>query len=373
MNCYLIESAAMKKVSLVIFLAMLSQLSLGQNFSPEYIASHKNKWTIEVPEVQELVHIVIAISPTGLADSNMVEHRTAYYREVLEKFQAYKHHKIVSIIDDLLQDRLYAQVKMDACGFYFGESNTLIKDKTYKQLNWSNKNFIQPLTRELEDFAQQTNFREFYSSHTNHYNALIEKMKAQMPIDKQWKWLEERFPNKYNNYRITFSPLVNGWHSTNRFETKDFKQTVMFICGPIESMQLTEKIKEGLMTRVVFTEIDHNYVNPVSDNYDKELREVFFDRKKWTSEKDSQNYGSAYAVFNEYMTWAVFTLYALENFDENDFTIINARTELQMSNWRGFIKFKEFNQKMIELYKNKRAEESIANLYPKILAWCKEQ
>lgn len=361
------------RANIVIGLFLLSIIqSFAQNFNPssEYVTRNKNNWTIELPEVQELVHIIMAISPTGIVDSNMVEHRSAYYRDVLKTFGPFKQHKIVKKVDDLLQDKLYAQVKMDACGFYFNEANRILKDKTYKQLNWGDKNFIQPYIHELEDFARKSGFRQFYAAHKNYYDALIEKMKVQMPINNQWKWLEERFPNRYDNYRITFSPLVNGSHSTNRFERDNFKQTVMFICGPIESTQLSEKIKEGLMTRVVFTEIDHNYVNPVSDRYQKEIHEIFSDRKKWTSEKDSQNYGSAYAVFNEYMTWAVFSLYALETFDEADFKIINARTELQMSNWRGFTRFKAFNQKMIELYNSKSADESIADLYPKILAWC---
>jgi hypothetical protein len=145
----------------------------------------------------------------------------------------------------------------------------------------------------------------------------------------------------------------------------------MFISGPIESQQLDQKIKEVLMSRVVFTEIDHNYVNPISDQFKKEIDEIFNDRSKWTAGKYSNSYPSPYSVFNEYMTWAVFTLYALDTFDENDFKIINDRTESQMTDRRGFSRYKEFNQKMIELYKNKNEGEKFVDLYPKILEWCK--
>ncbi|NJL77505.1 MAG: DUF4932 domain-containing protein [Saprospiraceae bacterium] len=243
---------------------------------------------------------------------------------------------------------------MDACGFYFDENNSIIKDATYEKLNWNTRNLVEPHITQLEDFVTQTGFREFYVNNKKYYDKLIEELKVQMPIEKQWKWLEERFPIKYDNYRITFSPLVYGSHSTNRFEIDNFKQTVMFIRGPIESQSWSEKVKEGLMTRVVFTEIDHNYVNPISDEFIHEINEIFYDRNKWTAGKFTDGYSDAYSVFNEYMTWAVFSLYALDSFEENDFKIINERVETQMTDWRGFLRFSEFNQKMIELYKNKK-------------------
>jgi hypothetical protein len=262
---------------------------------------------------------------------------------------------------------------MDACGFYFDEQNKIVKDETYNQLNWSHKNYIDPLRSDLEDFSSQTGFREFYQSQREYYNRLIEMMTDQMPIDRQWKWLEDRFPDKYDYYKITFSPLVNGSHSTNNFETDDFKETIMFICGPIEGQKFPEKIKEGLMTRVVFTEIDHNYVNPISDKFEKEIDRAFKDRSEWTSGKDSKNYGSPVSVFNEYMTWSVFNLYALDTYGEEDFKIINDRVELQMTEWRGFSKFKEFNQRLLYLYKNKAEGENMVDLFPKILEWCQHE
>jgi hypothetical protein len=362
-----------KKPLISICLMIVAIQSNGQGFSPttEYKNLNRNKWTIEIPEVQELIHIIMAISPLGKNDMNMVQHTTAYYKTVVDHFEKFENHKVVKNVNQLLKNGRYAHTKMDACGFYFNEQGRIIKDKTYEKLNWNNKNYIEPLVAELEDFSKKSDFHEFYRSNQKYYDELTEMQKSQMPVDRQWKWLEDRFPNKYDNYRITFSPLANGSHSTNRFETDDFRQTIMFICGPIESQKWTEKVKEGLMTRVVFTEIDHNYVNPISDKFKNEIDDIFKNPTKWTSGKDSKNYGDAYSVFNEYMTWAVFSLYASEMFDEHDFKIINEKTEYQMTALRGFSKFREFNQKMIDLYRNKSTGQSIVDLYPMILDWCK--
>lgn len=348
------------------------------NFSNEYKVANKGKWTIEVPEVQELVHIIFAISDVGIADSNMVNHFGPYYRDVLKHFQPFKTEKIVSKINDELDGTLfmsgtskYARLKMDACGFYF-EGDIIKKDETYSQLNWDNWNHLVKYVPDLESFATKTNFRRFFAEHQDYYDSLIVLAKKQMPVDKQWQWLEKRFPIRYDHYRITFSPLVNGSHSTNRFASDDFRQTIMFICGPIERSKLSERIVEGLMTRVVFTEIDHNYVNPITDNYSNRIDQIFDDRKKWVAGGDADNYGSAYAIFNEYMTWGVFTLYALDNFNEEDFAAINRRTENQMVSNRGFIRFRAFNQALLQLYQNKKENQSIADLYPAILDWCEK-
>ncbi len=346
-----------------------------RQFSPtdDYISNSKNKWTTEIPEVQELVHIIIAITPIGKKDTNMVMHNTMYYERAIEHFEKFENHRVVKKVNQLLENGKYAHVKMDACGFYYDNEDKIVKDKTYRQLNWDSKNYIESIVPDLEDFSSKTGFREFYKNNQEYYEELTELLKTQMSIDRQWKWLEDRFPNKYDNYRITFSPLVNGSHSTNRFETNNFKQTVMFICGPITNSGWTDNIKEGLMTRVVFTEIDHNYVNPVSDKFRNEITGIFSNRTKWTSGKDSKNYRSAISIFNEYMTWSVFNLYALDTFDENDFKIINERVEVQMADWRGFPKFRDFNQKMMELYRNKSPKQSIVDLYPAIIDWCKKE
>ena len=340
-------------------------------FTKKFKKKNKGKYVFEVPEVQELVHIIMALTPIGLKDFNLVDHNGEYYEEVISYFSPFKEEPIVALINSQMEGN-YARVKMDACGFYF-KGDLIKKDKQYDRMNWGLNNFIDPMIPELEAFAKKTNFQKFYSEHTEYYNGLIAKMDKQTPIKKQWDWLEDRFPNRYDHYRITFSPMVNGSHSTNRYNDKGFKQTAMFICGPIEGSSHNEKVVEGLMTRVVFSEIDHNYVNPVSDLYLEEINKAFADRDDWTTKGSSaDSYGNSYSVFNEYMTWAVFSLYALDNFNEEDFKIINDRVELQMNKWRGFKKFSQFNQEMISLYKKYEDKKTIADLYPEMLEWCKK-
>ncbi len=341
-------------------------------FTKPYILENKGKFSFEIPEVQELVNIIFAITSTGKNDSNLIEHNSSYYTEVINHFDKFRSEEIVIELDSLLQKGWYSVLKMDACGFYFDNSQ-IKKDSIYTKMSWDGPNFIEPYISEIQDFAIKTDFRKFYKEHITYYENLKKLMNKQTPIDKQWKWIENQFDLRYDNYRITFSPLVNGSHSTNRFIQDDFKQTVMFICGPIEDDSMRNAFKEGLMTRVVFTEIDHNYVNPISDKYSPQIEIALNPVSEWATKDVLQWYGNAYAVFNEYMTWAVFTAYGIDNYSSEDFEKINERVELQMSEWRGFTRFKEFNQFFIQLYQNKRENQTIEDLYPEVIDWFRKK
>src|SRR5690606_2091926 len=131
----------------------------------------------------------------------------------------------------------------------------------------------------VEDFARQSGFRKFYKSNAAYYARQIKRQKELMPVRNMWQWLEEKFPGtKYQSYKIVFSPLIGGSHSTQNFvayyEDSFFKESVMFVCGPDrydQSAELSEKQKEGLLSGIVFTEIDHNYVNRVSYKFRKTI------------------------------------------------------------------------------------------------------
>jgi hypothetical protein len=344
------------------------------DFTEKYIKEHRNKFSIEIPEVQELIYIVFALTETGINSNYLIDKNSEYYKEVMKEFDGFKNDSLVLALEPLLKQEYDIEIKMDACGFYF-QGDEIKKDSIYKTLSWGDKNYIEPYIAQLEAFSKKTKFREFYKKHKQYYNFLINLMKIQTPIQKQWDWLEREFSLNYDNYRIYFSPLTSDGHSSNNFKQEDFKQTAMFVSGPIEKSKRNKGVVEGLTTRVVFTEIDHNYVNPTSDKYNLEINQSFKDLSKWATEDALYNYNSTYPVFNEYMTWAVFTLYAKDNFNETDFGILNTIVENQMSKpeRRGFIKFKEFNHKLLEFYINKSTNEKVEDLYPKILKWCNEQ
>lgn len=148
----------------------------------------------------------------------------------------------------------------------------------------------------------------------------------------------------------------------------------MFVCRADPSPKLNMALNEMLESRIVFTEIDHNFVNPVSDKYREQITRVLQDRAKWVdaNSQGTSMYDSPYAVFNEYMTFAVYSLYCMDNFKEKDFVDLENKMESMMAHGRGFIKFKEFNRELVKLYK-KDPTLSVDAMYQKLLSWCETQ
>ena len=71
------------------------------SFDQEYIRANKGKYSIEVPEVQELVHIIMALTVKGMEDRNLINQEGNYYQQVIQKFGSYKDDPVVLNMNSL--------------------------------------------------------------------------------------------------------------------------------------------------------------------------------------------------------------------------------------------------------------------------------
>jgi len=198
------------------------------------------------------------------------------------------------------------------------------------------------------------------------YEDQIRRYQDLVSIDRMWLWLEARFPERYNRYRIVFSPLINGSHSTQRYTSGGVRETVMFVAGPdIVPDTVDARIRTAQLERLVFTEIDHNYVNPATDRYAGLVRQLFKNVGFWNG--DANSYRSPTATFNEYMTWAVFNLYARDAYDPVTAAAIRESVIRSMVQNRRFHKFREFEGIVMDVYSAVVSQPCIPNLYGEIL------
>ncbi|WP_452225010.1 DUF4932 domain-containing protein [Lacinutrix chionoecetis] len=346
------------------------------SFTKKYIAKNKGKYTVDNPEVHEMVNIMVALTKIGELDSNMVEMKTKYYKDVMRHFKPYRNHPVIDSLNNHITKvfdndsyMYYYNIRMNANMYSFDQENKVVNNSPYNRLGFDPDNYLEPLLPLVNDFAEKTNYREFYKEHKKYHNGLIKEYYRLANINKMWEWIENKFPQRYEGYKIFFSPLVGGAHSTQRFSNEDYKETVMFINAPTFSKDYSDKEKEAILTRIVFTEIDHNYVNPTTDTF-PEINNIMTPLDCWNS--GAQGYGVPYATFNEYMTWAIFSLYLYDNFDANIFEKRNKAEADFMQNGRGFIKFEAFNDFVLDWYKN-NPKKQLNLLYPEAIEWIKKQ
>lgn len=357
-------------------------------FPPDYIAKNKNNIQFDIPESYELANIIWTLSPSGQRAKDLYKQHE-YYKEVVSYFKPWMNHPIFKSLDfpdNIYYDKYYL-FRENSFAFNFdnsGSGTRLLYNGPHYYVfgdEMADSSLFGKMKPLVEDFAAKSKFREFYKKHLPYYQKAIARERQLLPVRQMWTWLENQFPGReFQSYRIVFSPLIGGSHSTQQYHARDngkwFSENVMFICGTDRYDSITtytEKQREGLMSGIVFTEIDHNYVNPVTSKYRKQVDSIFSNRDYWVKPGVSAGYyGNPSSVFNEYMTHAAFCLYVDDVYDRETAELVIQKREEMMAGPRNFSKFREFNKELMRLYKEKKSKK-LVDLYPDILAWCQKQ
>lgn len=333
---------------------------------------------LSIPELQELAYVAVALTPTGQADSNMVDMTTAYYTEAMEHFRLWADHALIDTLAahiraprDMDSYGYYYAVVMNACAYRF-EGERILPERPDPPLGFDNvPDPIRAHRGLFEDFARVSGFRDFHGRHLPYYDSLKATYGDLNPVGRMQQWLEGRFGFGYASYTICFGPLVGGAHATTSARRGRVKHTTMFVSRAEPFADLGENLNRMIHSRVVFTEIDHNFVNPESRRFRRSIRRALVDRAAWVddSRDGALAYDSAQAVFNEYMTWSLFSLYCMDHYPEADVQDFLPRMERQMVEDRGFIRFREFNRALADEYRNDPAADG-RTLVKAMVDWC---
>ena len=328
----------------------------ASNFDDDYVFKSKGQFEISIPEVYELANIALYLSDCSKLTGNHPD--SEYSQRVAKYFSPFKNHQLIQVLNNNCSDNQYWDVyygfRENSNCFSLDNFGNLQYDTRYKQIMWDDTKIFGGHFRNMlylvQDFADKTNFRGFYKENLQFYENLTTAQSKLIPIKKMWEWIESEFPQRMDNYKIFLSPLIGGSHSTQRFykgffRDPEYQECVMFINSPQDLMinqEYSEKLKEGIMSGIVFTEIDHNYVNPTSSKHFEKVKKLISDKDTWATPEVQTNYKGEYAIFNEYMTHALFCLYVKENYQgEVRDELIKRRIALMER--RGFPKFKQFN------------------------------
>jgi len=279
---------------LFLFISLFAQAQTPEkvNFTKKFKQQNQGKYTVEINEVKELLQIMLAITKTGLANDDMVQQEGEYYQDVLMNFKAYENEPIIKTFDSLLNITLINNVFLTGNGIsYTFKGDKLVKSDIYlfpsKGVNGVRvaENPITMYKEQLEDFAKKTNFRSFYKKHKSLYKSIIATYEKEANLGKQWQWLEKNFDTKINAYTIYCSPLINGLNYTSEFNHNNFRLIYMSLPPLSEYTTMSAIENELFNTRVMFTEIDHNYVGKPSNEHKATINALFNNRQEWVNEK----------------------------------------------------------------------------------------
>ena len=350
-------------------------------FDERYQEERRGKILVDIPEVYELVNIAIAMTPEARVDSNLVKRDTAYFRAVEAWFGRFRGHKLIKALDaELRRDPgRYPRLKMDGNAFVFDGGGRIVQSPVFDRVSWGKKNELRPLLAELQSFADQTQFREFFRSQRGTYDAQIRFFQEEADIGGMKLWLDRNFPgaSRYDSYNIIFSPLVGGSQSSNWFESSGFRELQPHVNYPypedFRDRKLSPQALAVVRGTIVFTEINHGYINPEGDRHAARIVKATSARGAWVDisvlpEKYRPGYYPGIDMFNEYMNWGLVSLRATDHVPPAEQQAVLAGVDRMMLR-RGFIRFPAFNKFLVTLYRARAPGKTVADLYPEIIAW----
>lgn len=335
-----------------IFLALLlgcqhpSQPTVA-SFTENYKLVSRGKCHVEIPELYEMVNTCILLSDYNGNEHQKTVGTTTFGREVLKEFARFKDHSSVIAVSNQVKtiNDNYA-VRDSSYSYKFDNNGKIVPSGIYKNLvNYQQDKFAK-LIPLFEKFASDTGFRRYFAAKSDFFLRKQRTFEQMANVESIWKWLEGKFPERIDSYRVICSPLTGANHRTCEGKDQGFREILMFVSGPMDKRTFT-RLDQSELQRMVFTEIDHNYVNPMTTKLGT-VNESLGNWKKWGGEKSS--YSSQELVFNEYQTFALFTLYSHDTFPKEPVNVgINA-TEVLMKQ-RGFSRFPEYNQFLLSYYR----------------------
>lgn len=352
-------------------------------FDAAYQKAHRGTIVPEVSEAYELVNIALAMTATGIADRNLVFHDSPYYQAVREWFEPYRMHPAITALDSALKQNGngYFNLKMNGYAFVFDRAGRLRPSPVYDRTGFvdERQNSLRPYLAQLQAFADTSRFREFFRQHKSVYDSQVAFFRDTADVQAMRVWLDREFPRSsgYDGYRVIFSPLVAYNQSATWLESNGYRELQAHVNFPYPSdmvrrargVALTPEGEVLLRSDIVFTELNHGYINPEADRYADRVRAATDRREHWVDPAKGPRYYTGMGAFNEYMNWALVSLRAVDFASEPDQRALITIVDRMMTQSRGFPRFAAFDAHLIELYRNRPPGTTVADLYPRILEW----
>jgi hypothetical protein len=336
-----------------------------------FVAQRRGSVTVENPLVFELANIVLSQTDYGQSP-NATDRDSAYAAAVDAWFAPHRDHPLITELNVLPVDiGVYYAFRNQAAAWDLVDG-TLTPGAVYPVgAFWGTDPFASRRAA-VQDWIDVTEAADFLAIHADTYAARIAAYEQAVPIRSMWDWLEERFPSEGDGRDalvVRTSPLIGGSHNASTLELGDFTEGTMVVPITVTGDGIAP-VDVGPLARMVFTEIDHHYVNPVSDRMRPAIDDALGDWTRFNAQGDEGGYRSAYLTFNEYATWVLFDVWWAEHCAAVTCTAeqhARARqSTVDVMERRAFHRYADFREAMLPVLVGRSDLEAA---FPDMLAW----
>lgn len=312
---------------------------IGPGFNAAYIQESAKRDHFEIPELYELVNIAILLSGYDQNNHQKTFANSEYAQKVRQAFEPFKDHALIRSLSEKVRSINENYALRDNSYCYRFEGDRIVPTDVYNVVVPYRLDLIKTHLPLLEDFAKTSGFRTFFKANQSTYDRYKRTMERACRLNAQKKWLDAKYGPRKAGVRVVCSPLTGGNHRTHQVVQDGFNEMVLLVSAPTKPVGISREEEVGLM-RITFTELDHNYVNPISNVLFRGLAKRP-SSKSFATDQAQRDYFGSEAVFNEYMTWALFPLF-LQETDSKERHAVGRENCVKIMNRRGFLRFEEF-------------------------------
>lgn len=369
----------MKKIiSLLLTLTMM--FSVGCTSSSEVSTTENKPITKEFNNINmtidpriELLSVIIYLSPTyDYNTTSIIPEDITYKQDVEEYFGEYKYHKVIKLFEYISQKGFGYDAPPTAMIYLTNPPNLKIRedidksDYVYKQCvqRAGGEDKFLEFIRELDNFAKETNFYEFYNNHINYYEKIINTTIENLSDVDYISQVEDFYGTKQNSYNIILDGMLYANNYGPRIKNKDGKYDIYSIQGSSGSKDDLPIFGDDFMFMYLLRhEFGHSFVNNLATKNIKEVKkyESLFEPIK--EKMNSQAYSNWETCLNEHLVRAgVIRMTEIHNGKED------ANKLIEMEREAGFIYIDELLNLLENEYETNRDKyPAFEDFYPQIL------
>jgi hypothetical protein len=350
-------------------------------FDSAFRAANAGKTRIEAPEVYELVNVALALTPTARSSPGLVHTGSAYHAEVRSWFDRHAGHRAVAMLDSALKQspRAYASLKMNAFALAFDARGRIVPGGVYDRLGppAERTNALLPYLDELQRFADASGFRRFYREHRATYDAQAAFFRDTAGVEQGRAWLARNFAPRapFDLLTLVFSPLVGDSASAATPQSGGFAELQSHVgfshaekYPGAELRGLPDETVALYRRNVPLARIQRAYFLGEASKYAERILWGVSNRKRWVDPARGPDYYPGTSAFSEYLTWALVELRLAETAPEAERARVAESVERLMMA-RGFPQYPALSRFIMPLYRDRRAGQTVADLFPDIVGW----
>lgn len=317
-------------------------------------AQSARRSTVVTHAPTELAWVLAGLSPLG-RNGDSLHRDNPYWHAAEDWFAPFAQHRaVIALGADFNLPRLIG----NAANYEFDQSGRLVRSPSGRPM-WNDVrgDLFTRHRRAIDAFARESQARTFLAEQRATLENVCTTLADAVDLADMQSWLELQFLARPAPMEVFVSPVTGGWNFTN-LDPVTPRLWVPAIDPPKSNYARFAAV------RSIFTEMDHNYVNPATYRLDSSVFAFMTAANGWATAEAWSDYGSCEATVNEYMTFAAFLAYAEDRITGEDLARIETAT-LRMMERRGFPRFSDFAD-MVR--RERKHGDTLESIYPAVLA-----